>query len=206
MKPRKQLLLIVSASLVGLCLLCVLFSIIYSLTPQGRAAATQRAAVTMITLRPLTTRTPTPPAPQAPSATTESTPTPAPSDTPPPTPTPLYAAPGPYPTPKPGLYEEIHANKSSMTDLQFKDYCASLVGQRIHLEGAVTEVYPDYRLQIDPDGGGFLDRAVIKGLPKETALLISKDHRVSLDGTITEIDDFLGLQVNISDPTLYWSR
>lgn len=202
MKNSTKFILIIVISLCGICLLCGIFSIVYSLTPQGRTDATRRAAVTMITLRPLSTRTPVP---DSTIETPQFTPTPAPTETPLPAPTPLYAA-GSHPTPRPGLYDEIHANKSSMTNLQFKDYCTSLIGQRIHLEGSVTQVYSDYRLLIDPDGGGFLDGASITGLPKDIAIQISKDNRVSLDGTITGFTDFLGLDVDVADPTLYWVR
>lgn len=208
MKNSTKFILIIVISLCGICLLCGIFSIIYSLTPQGRADATRRAAVTMITLRPLPSETPVPanthPAPT--ETLPPATPTPAPTETPLPTLTPLYAASDLHPTPRPGLYDEIHANRSSMTSLQFKDYCASLIGQRIHLEGSVTQVFSDYRLLIDPDGGGFLDGASVTGLPKDIAIQIPKDSRISLDGTITGFTDFLGLDVDVADPTLYWVR
>lgn len=202
MKKNTKTILIVVASLAGLCILCVIGSLIYSATPAGRAAATVRVGEKENTAVAQSTINAAPAQTEVPA----NTPTPTPTETPLPTSTPLYVAGGPYPTPQPDLYTEILSNIPNMTDVQFKEYATSMIGKRIHLEGEVIEVYEDYRILFTPDHARIMDRASVKGLPKDVVLKISKDQHISIDATIIEFTDLLGFQIDVAEPVLYWVR
>lgn len=123
-----------------------------------------------------------------------------------PTETPIFKGRGNYPPADPNLFRELVTNVDKMTDLQFRDFADKQIGKRVHLEGSVTEVYTDGRVQISPKGGSLLSRAVLHDIPNDVAMQISKDKSLSVDVTITEITNLLGLQVDANDPVIYWVR
>ena len=120
------------------------------------------------------------------------------------TPEPVYSDPSKtYPPVVPGLYQEILNNKSSMTDLQFKDYLNSVIGKRIHIKVQVKEVMEDGRVYLSGDAGGFFDTVYLSGVPHDILMTINKDQAMELDATIRSFEEFIITIANIDDPVIY---
>lgn len=148
--------------------------------------------------------TPGPTATPVPTNTPHPSDTPRPTDTPAPTNTPIYApADKIYPTASATLYEELLANKKTMTDLQFKEYLNGLIGSRVHLRAKVNEVHEDGEIFLGAVGGGFFDFVYLRGVPKAIAIKLNKGQVIEFDATIREFTDFLGFNVYLDEPVIY---
>ncbi len=193
-KKRKPLLyILIGIALVMICIVAI------ALIPTGKDkktepvnAETQMAAIVATSM-----------AEQNPSEPTQ---TPEPTQIPDPTqtPEPLYMdTTKNYPPVVPGLYQELLNNKKNMTDLQFKDYLNSVIGQRIHIKAQVYEVMEDGQVSLNSGGGGIFDTVHLAGLPMDLLMQINKDQVIEFDATIRSFDVLIITMINLDDPIIY---
>jgi hypothetical protein len=210
-----RFILVGGTGFVGLCVVCLGFGMYVNSTPSGKATNTARAEAaltneaTRLTPKPTNTlgptQTPIPPSDTPePTNTSGPTDTPLPSDTPEPSQTPIFAPVGQeFPPASMTWYEELLANKGSMTDLQFKGYLDSIVGSRVHLIGEVNEVHEDGEIYLTGQGGGFFDSVYLQGVPTEIGVTLNKGQLIEFDATIREFVEFIVFSVYLNEPVIY---
>jgi len=116
---------------------------------------------------------------------------------------PLYYDPNKqYPPIVPDLYATILNNKQNMTEIQFKEFLTSIVGQRLHMKAKVYQVDED-KIHMTPIEGGLFDSAYLYGIPKDILLTINKDSIIEFDATITEYTEILINMLDLGDPVIY---
>ena len=130
-------------------------------------------------------------------------PTLAQSNTPKPSPAPTNTA-----TPKPIAkltFGEIRANKESMTDAQWDNYCKPLIGQRVQWTGWVDEAkdkgnHGELWIDMDSPDEVLSLQDLYFDVPKEDVLKYNKDQKVTFEGDINSISTFLtSLQIRMED-------
>jgi hypothetical protein len=97
--------------------------------------------------------------------------------------------------------EDIEKKRKELTDLQWEPYSKEIVGERIRFAGAVIEVYDDGRVQIS-EGKGLLTGCMLYEVPRDTAIMLTKDEFVQGEGTVREVDTLLGLTVRVNVSSL----
>lgn len=132
------------------------------------------------------------------------TPSEAPTEAPTVIPTPVYIdTTKSYPPANPNLYQQILDNERNMTDLQFKDYLNSIIGERIQLKAKVIEVREDGTVSLSGDAGGFFDKILLSGLPRDFLLQIEKYQVLEFDATIRSFTELIFSHLNLNDPVIY---
>ena len=103
-------------------------------------------------------------------------------------------------------FQQIRTKMGSMTDLQFKEYGKSLKGEQVQWVGWVEEVkekfFGGYEVWIDMDSPAeqFSVQDLAIEVPKEIALKLKKDQKVTFTGTISSVMSVLGsCQVSLTD-------
>lgn len=203
MEPKKKnnklkvIILVAVAVLLCICILIIILSQNWAKTPEGQSAmATSSMEKTL-------TKTYMPSNTIEPTVIPTETLIPTITDTPVPTNTPVYFQPGKeYFTPVPDLYATLLKNKKEMTELQFKDFLISSIGQRLHMKAKVYQVEED-KIHMSPFEGGFFDAAYLYGVPRDILVTINKGAIIEFDATILEMDDFIITMVNLGDPVIY---
>lgn len=101
------------------------------------------------------------------------------------------------PTEEPLLtIEDIEQKRDELTDLQWEEYAENVVGEEIAFGGKVIDVEKDGDVQIS-DGRKMMTVVVLKGLERDRAIQIEKDHLVQGTGHVQEVSLFLGLHIDI---------
>lgn len=197
MTPLKTFLIII--------LLCSLIACTPSASVvQTAIAQTQAALPTSIptftsTVTPKSTITPTP------TDTLTSTITLTPTETLTLTPSATSThTPSPTPTEDKRLrltLQEFIIYYNSLTDLQKKDYLASLPGKTVDWSSKVIDVYEDGTILVDIPGT-LVSSIRLQGVPLEIAKTIAKDSYIRFTGVIESAADFLGLHIYLVDVKL----
>lgn len=91
--------------------------------------------------------------------------------------------------------------KSDITDLQWESYVDSIIAQPISYSGQVLEVRDDGSVQID-DGKGIFTISILRGIPRDIAIALSKGDQLEGEGTVRDIDTLLTLTVEITVNTI----
>jgi len=203
MEPKKKskkftaTILIILVVLFSICILITVLSQNWAKSPEGQASmATSDMAKTL-------TKTYMPSNTVAPTTIPSETSVPTIIETPAPTNTPIYFQPGKeYFTPVPNLYATILKNKKDMTELQFKDFLVSSIGQRLHMKAKVYQVEED-KIHMSPLEGGLFDSAYLYNVPRDILITINKDAIIEFDATILEMDQFIISMLNLGDPVIY---
>jgi hypothetical protein len=92
---------------------------------------------------------------------------------------------------------DIEKKRKELTDLQWEAYSKEIAGERIRFAGAVIEVYDDGRVQIS-EGKGLITVCMLYEVPRDTAIMLTKDDFVQGEGTVREVDTLLGLAVRVN--------
>ena len=116
---------------------------------------------------------------------------------------PLYYDPNKqYPPIVPDLYATILNNKQNMTEIQFKDFLTSIVGQRLHMKAKVYQVDED-KIHMTPVEGGLFDATYLYRIPKDILITINKDSIIEFDATIMEYTELIVNMLDLGDPVIY---
>jgi hypothetical protein len=106
-------------------------------------------------------------------------------------------------------WKTIKANEKSMTEAQFKQFCAQQVnGQSVWWTGWVKDVEPSrgaYRIKVDmdpPDTLFSVPEIYLEGVSEYNALRLNKGQKVSFSGTISRADRAIYLSIEINNPTI----
>jgi len=186
-KKSKSLVLIIAGGLVLLCIVCGIFGVISSSTPEAKATSAARAI-------------------ERATEAAKPTATPGPTNTPLPTKTPLPTSTPPLPAPP---FAEIRSNVEGMTEAQWKAYLPTLEGMLVEnwtgwVEN-VNVVGDKYELWVDMDSPDTLLSAqdVYFLIPNDIALELQKDERITFSGRIKSVTEFLGsVSLRLEDATL----
>jgi len=130
--------------------------------------------------------------------------TPVKTSTPAPTPTPIFwDNTRQYPQPVPGLYQQLLDNKKSMTDIQFNDYLASIIGERIHMKARIIEVSENNTILLSATEGRGINSITLLGLSREILVSLNKEQIIEFDATIKDFSVFIFTSIDLDDLVIY---
>ena len=102
-------------------------------------------------------------------------------------------------------FDLISTNAVDMTELQFDEWAAGLVGSEIGWHGSVDRVEEtlfdedDFQVVVDVEGGSFGERANLLLDDKDLALTIPADIDVFFTGTISAVTNVIGVTVDVTN-------
>ncbi len=186
-KKSKSLVLIIAGGVVLLCIVCGIFGVITSSTPEAKATSTARAI-------------------ERATDAAKPTATPGPTKTPLPTNTPLATNTPPLPAPP---FTEIRSKVEGMTEAQWKAYLPTLKGMSVeNWTGWVEEVNVQgnkYELWVDMDSPDelFSSQDIYFPIPADIAMQLQKDQKVVFSGQIERVSELLGsISIYLENATL----
>ncbi len=93
--------------------------------------------------------------------------------------------------------QEFISYYNNLTDLQKEDFLISLKGKNVtDWTGTVYEVDTDGTIKaVMPDS--LINTVYLSGVPLDTAKTVNKDDIIKYSGTITKVDEFIGLSIYI---------
>lgn len=95
-------------------------------------------------------------------------------------------------------YAEIENNYDRMLRSEWKSYKDEIVGQRIRWSGIIRTIDSD-SFNLDLGQNTRTRRIHISELPSDIAAMLSENQKVEFEGRISEIREFLGLKIEITD-------
>ncbi len=92
--------------------------------------------------------------------------------------------------------KEIQTKYESMTGLQRTQYIKTLAGKRVYWNGKVDEVESNGDIRVDL-GQKATYRITLKGVPQSIGINFNKSKPIAFDATISNANDFLGLNIDL---------
>jgi len=93
---------------------------------------------------------------------------------------------------------DIEQNHNDLTDVQWEKYITEHLGEKITFRGEVVDVYDDHISITDDSEKNFFTTVHLYGIPYDTLITLTKDDNIIGEGVIRDIDDLLGLEININ--------
>jgi len=90
-----------------------------------------------------------------------------------------------------------------MTDIQFNDYLASIIGERIHMKARIIEVSENNTILLSATEGRGINSITLLGLSREILVSLNKEQIIEFDATIKDFSVFIFTSIDLDDLVIY---